>query len=103
MLVKITFTGINGGCETFRARGDHWFESNTLQEDIPLGAEGTGIIVAIGDRVENLKVNGSQSILKSNVWWCPDAFNQTTMVVKMRCSVSTINSKVLFVNAKHWL
>ncbi|GIL80749.1 hypothetical protein Vretimale_9147 [Volvox reticuliferus] len=48
VLIRITHAGINGGCETFRARGDHAFAANRRLKDFPLGAEGAGVVVAIG-------------------------------------------------------
>ncbi len=56
VLVKLLYAGINGGCETFRVRGEHWFASNQSKANFPLGAEGAGVIVAVGPDVENLKV-----------------------------------------------
>jgi len=48
-LVRVIYAGINGGCETFRARGEYSFESNTkATEPFSLGAEGVGIIAAVG-------------------------------------------------------
>jgi NADPH:quinone reductase-like Zn-dependent oxidoreductase len=48
VLVRITYAGINGGCETFRARGERAFASNASAANFPLGAEGAGVVVALG-------------------------------------------------------
>ena len=41
VLLRMRYAGINGGCETFRARGEFWFSPNRdLAEGFPLGAEG---------------------------------------------------------------
>lgn len=56
MLIKITFAGINGGCETFRVRGEHWFADNAGKATFPLGAEGVGIITALGPDVTNFQI-----------------------------------------------
>ncbi|GIL65765.1 hypothetical protein Vafri_19461 [Volvox africanus] len=57
VLIRITHAGINGGCETFRARGEHAFAANRRLKDFPLGAEGAGVVVATGpDTGGSLKV-----------------------------------------------
>ncbi|GLI70995.1 hypothetical protein VaNZ11_016107 [Volvox africanus] len=48
VLIRITHAGINGGCETFRVRGEHAFAANRRLKDFPLGAEGAGVVAAIG-------------------------------------------------------
>lgn len=58
-LVKVKYAGVNGGCETFRARGEHAFESNgeaTATEPFGLGAEGVGIVAAVGSDVSDLEI-----------------------------------------------
>jgi NADPH:quinone reductase-like Zn-dependent oxidoreductase len=49
-LVRVTHAGVNGGCETFRARQEHWFAANRRQtgSGIALGAEGVGVVAALG-------------------------------------------------------
>lgn len=47
-LVKVKFAGVNGGCETFRSRGEYWFERNKNVDTFSLGAEGAGLVVAVG-------------------------------------------------------
>lgn len=57
VLVKVMYAGVNGGCETFRARGEFAFASNReAQGDFALGAEGVGVVAAIGDSVDNVAV-----------------------------------------------
>ncbi|KAK3241151.1 hypothetical protein CYMTET_49064 [Cymbomonas tetramitiformis] len=53
VVVKVLYAGVNGGCETFRARGDHWFESNrdVGEAGFNLGAEGAGVVVSVGEDV----------------------------------------------------
>lgn len=50
-LVRVTHAGINGGCETFRSRGEFWFKANKRplgDAGFALGAEGAGTIAALG-------------------------------------------------------
>ena len=57
VLVKVVYAGVNGGCETFRARGEFAFVGNKEAADgFALGAEGVGVVAAIGDGVENVVV-----------------------------------------------
>lgn len=56
MLLRITHAGINGGCETFRARGEYAFVPNRSRSSFPLGAEGAGVVAAVGEGVTNLQV-----------------------------------------------
>eukprot|EP00241_Pyramimonas_parkeae_P018644 CAMPEP_0114288918 /NCGR_PEP_ID=MMETSP0059-20121206/7077_1 /TAXON_ID=36894 /ORGANISM="Pyramimonas parkeae, Strain CCMP726" /LENGTH=410 /DNA_ID=CAMNT_0001410117 /DNA_START=135 /DNA_END=1368 /DNA_ORIENTATION=+ len=57
VLIRVTHAGINGGCETFRARGEHWFERNQQAgpDGFALGAEGAGVIAAVGNNVTHLQ------------------------------------------------
>lgn len=76
VLIKVVFAGVNGGCETFRARGEYAFRGNTQfntntnenKDDTNdtdagtnnyyrLGAEGVGIIEAIGADVAAITNN----------------------------------------------
>lgn len=50
IVIAVKHAGINGGCETFRARGEYAFQGNRGQENFPLGAEGVGVIVSAGPR-----------------------------------------------------
>ncbi|KAK9862321.1 hypothetical protein WJX84_001807 [Apatococcus fuscideae] len=54
-VIKVAFAGVNGGCETFRARGEFAFAGNKDKHDFALGAEGSGIVVACGENVKNVK------------------------------------------------
>jgi len=54
VLIKVAFAGINGGCETFRARGEHAFNGNRSAQSFTLGAEGAGTIVSVGSGVTSL-------------------------------------------------
>lgn len=59
VLVKVKYAGVNGGCETFRARGEHTFEVNaeaTATDPFGLGAEGVGIVAAVGSDVSDLEI-----------------------------------------------
>jgi NADPH-dependent curcumin reductase CurA len=55
-LIRVTYAGVNGGCETFRARGEHAFIGNAQVTDFGLGAEGVGVVVAVGSDVTNVEV-----------------------------------------------
>lgn len=48
MLLRVTHAGVNGGCETFRVRGEHLFAGNRHIDHYLLGAEGRGVVVAVG-------------------------------------------------------
>lgn len=56
VLIQLKYAGINGGCETFRARGEFVFAGNRNKPSFPLGAEGAGVVAAIGDAVQSLAV-----------------------------------------------
>ena len=87
-LVRVKHAGVNGGCETFRARGEFWFKANKrLVGDggFALGAEGSGIIAAlgtgcppslhIGDAVNFVGGAFAEYVLAtaSSLWPVPDA------------------------------
>lgn len=56
-LIRVLYAGINGGCETFRARGEFVFGENAeAKEPFALGAEGVGIVAAVGSDVEGYAV-----------------------------------------------
>lgn len=38
------YAGINGGCETFRVRGEGAFTGNKAKDEYSLGAEGAGAV-----------------------------------------------------------
>lgn len=57
VLIRVNYAGVNGGCETFRARGEHAFQGNAeAKEPFGLGAEGVGVVAAVGPDVENVSV-----------------------------------------------
>eukprot|EP00560_Eucampia_antarctica_P010036 CAMPEP_0197830082 /NCGR_PEP_ID=MMETSP1437-20131217/6671_1 /TAXON_ID=49252 ORGANISM="Eucampia antarctica, Strain CCMP1452" /NCGR_SAMPLE_ID=MMETSP1437 /ASSEMBLY_ACC=CAM_ASM_001096 /LENGTH=394 /DNA_ID=CAMNT_0043432223 /DNA_START=22 /DNA_END=1206 /DNA_ORIENTATION=+ len=57
VLVRVRYAGVNGGCETFRARGEHAFVSNAgATQPFGLGAEGVGVVAAFGSNVDGYKV-----------------------------------------------
>jgi len=59
ILICVKYAGVNGGCETFRARGEFAFQGNAkATEDDPfhLGAEGVGIVAAVGSNVIDYNV-----------------------------------------------
>jgi len=52
VLVRVSYAGVNGGCETFRARGEHAFVTNRDAKDFfRLGSEGVGTVAAVGPGV----------------------------------------------------
>jgi NADPH:quinone reductase-like Zn-dependent oxidoreductase len=55
-LIRVEYAGVNGGCETFRARGEHSFEQNKDATNFRLGAEGVGVVVAVGSEVDNVAI-----------------------------------------------
>jgi NADPH:quinone reductase-like Zn-dependent oxidoreductase len=54
---------VNGGCETFRVRGEHWFAANKRlpagELGFALGAEGVGEVVALGEGITDLVLGSS--------------------------------------------
>lgn len=62
VLIRVAYAGINGGCETFRVRGEHAFAANRVRESFPLGAEGAGTIVRVGPNVDNGHLAVGQSV-----------------------------------------
>lgn len=56
VLIQMKYAGINGGCETFRARGEYAFSANREKQSFTLGAEGAGVIAAVGEAVKTLSV-----------------------------------------------
>lgn len=62
VLVKFAYAGINGGCETFRARGEHAFAANRTKQLFPLGAEGSGVVAALGADVRGLSVGQAVAV-----------------------------------------
>lgn len=62
VLVRVAFAGVNGGCETFRARGEHAFRGNRARERFALGAEGAGTVAALGEGVTSLSVGDAVAV-----------------------------------------
>lgn len=94
VLIKVVYAGVNGGCETFRSRGDYAFSANKeiIEEEdeeegkkhYHLGAEGVGIIHAVGSSVKDVKKGQAVGFVGSAfseytkakammVWLIPDA------------------------------
>lgn len=48
VVVRVAYAGVNGGCETFRCRGEYAFTRNVAVKGFALGAEGVGEVVAHG-------------------------------------------------------
>ncbi|CAE8632051.1 unnamed protein product [Polarella glacialis] len=48
VLIKVITAGINGGCETFRARGERAFAGMQNVSDYALGSEGAGVVLRAG-------------------------------------------------------
>mmetsp|Transcript_55677 Transcript_55677/g.81853 ORF Transcript_55677/g.81853 Transcript_55677/m.81853 type:complete len:410 (+) Transcript_55677:9-1238(+) len=64
VLVQVTYAGVNGGCETFRARGEHWFADNkNAANGFSMGAEGVGLVAGLGEGVEGLVVGDAVSFV----------------------------------------
>lgn len=55
VLIQVAYAGINGGCETFRCRGEHAFAVNRKLPFFALGAEGAGTVVRVGPGVTGLQ------------------------------------------------
>mmetsp|Transcript_35084 Transcript_35084/g.41870 ORF Transcript_35084/g.41870 Transcript_35084/m.41870 type:complete len:379 (+) Transcript_35084:97-1233(+) len=96
-LIRVEYAGVNGGCETFRARGEHSFEGNKDAKNFRLGAEGVGHVVAVGTEVTNVAVGDSvcfvgsafseyTSSKASMLWVIPEA---TPEYVGLRISALT--------------
>lgn len=83
-LVRVEYAGVNGGCETFRARAEHAFRDNKDATNFRLGAEGVGRVVAVGADVTHVAVGDSVCFVgsafseyatsaASALWVIPDA------------------------------
>ena len=71
--VRITYAGVNGGCETFRVRGEPGtaFAKNaraSAAEPISLGAEGVGLVAAVGPGVTSLAVGDAVAVSSANAF-----------------------------------
>ena len=96
-LIQVDYAGVNGGCETFRARGDHAFQGNKDAKDFRLGAEGVGHVVAVGSEVNNVAIGDAVCFVGSGfseyttskasmLWVIPEA---TPEYVGLRISALT--------------
>lgn len=57
VIVRVAYAGVNGGCETFRCRGEHAFARNKSLTNFPLGAEGVGTVVAVGGDAASAEIS----------------------------------------------
>lgn len=96
-LIRVEYAGVNGGCETFRARAAYEFAANKDKTNFRLGAEGVGRVVAVGSEVDNVAVGDAvcfigsafseYSTCKASMCWViPDA---TEEYVGLRISALT--------------
>ena len=77
VLIQVAYAGVNGGCETFRARGEYWFATNRdALAGFPLGAEGVGLVARVGKGVQGLR-EVSAAIAMSTLNTCYIAPKQT--------------------------
>jgi len=87
-LVRVAYAGVNGGCETFRARGEYAFAGNKDEKNgFALGAEGVGIVAAVGEGLQNVRVGDAVCFVGSafaeyskvqaqSLWLVPEAAPQ---------------------------
>ena len=73
VVVRIAYAGVNGGCETFRVRGEAGtaFARNagaTPADPIPLGAEGVGLVAALGPGITGLAVGDAVAVSSVNAF-----------------------------------
>lgn len=54
VLLRVMAAGINGGCETFRARGERAFAGMRGVSNYALGSEGAGVVLRVGPGVSLL-------------------------------------------------
>lgn len=109
VLVKVLYAGVNGGCETFRARGEFAFASNREAEGfIALGAEGVGLVAAVGVGVENVEIGDAVCFVGSGfaeytkakaqmLWKVPDASGEMAALrisALTACAMMEITGKV---------
>lgn len=80
VLIQVSYAGVNGGCETFRSRGEHWFADNKDKADgFPLGAEGVGLVARVGPGVQELAEGDA-------VTFVGGAFAEYTVAPAARCT-----------------
>jgi len=103
-LIRVVYAGVNGGCETFRARGEYAFRGNKekVKKDddssfFGLGAEGVGIVQSVGSDVTNVNVGDAvcfvgsafaeySTVPSKSLWIIPEA---TAEYVGLRISALT--------------
>jgi len=78
VLIKVIYAGVNGGCETFRARGEHAFVKNRTMPWFALGAEGAGTVQSVGTGVTNLRIGQSVTFIGG-------AFSEFVVVKAVLC------------------
>ena len=80
VVVQVAYAGVNGGCETFRCRGEHAFARNKSLTEFALGAEGVGTVVALGSD------GGTDGIeLNAPVMFVGGAFSEYVKVKRAAC------------------
>ena len=82
VVVRVEYAGVNGGCETFRCRGEYAFEGNRRAESFNLGAEGCGVVVAVGPPSA---AGGHQLSPGDNVMFIGGAFSEYVTVKSSMC------------------
>jgi NADPH:quinone reductase-like Zn-dependent oxidoreductase len=79
--VRIAFAGVNGGCETFRVRAEPGTPfASPPSSTVRLGAEGVGIIAAVGPSVSSLAVGDAVAVSSGS------AFAEFVVVPAARCT-----------------
>lgn len=79
VLVQVLTAGINGGCETFRARGERAFTGLQRSSDYALGSEGAGVVLCAGTAT-HLKPGDAVAFVGS-------AFTELDLVNESSCQV----------------
>jgi NADPH-dependent curcumin reductase CurA len=80
VVVRVRFAGVNGGCETFRCRGEYAFSRNVKEQEFSLGAEGVGEIVACGSS------SGQGIAVGSPVMFVGGAFSEYVKIKAAMCT-----------------
>lgn len=77
VLIQVMAAGINGGCETFRARAERAFARFQNVTDFKLGSEGAGIVIQTG--------TGTQLQVGDAVAFVGSAFSELDVVKESSC------------------
>ena len=86
VMVAVGAAGVNGGCETFRARGEHWFEKNKKASNgFALGAEGVGVVVDKGPGCIESDTDPRALHIGSRVAFIGGAFSEACVVPERMC------------------